>query len=59
MLAKYYRRLSGKVYLYKGGTEEASNTGNEPYSEFYAWHVAEALGVTAIPYTIAKWKSKV
>ena len=58
MLPKCWRRQSGKVYLYKGGTEGASNTGNEPYSEFYAWQVAEALGVTAIPYTIAKWKSK-
>ena len=59
MLPKCWRRQSGKVYLYKGGTEGASNTGNEPYSEFYAWQVAEALGVTAISYTIAKWKSKV
>ena len=59
MLPKCWRRQSGKVYLYKGGTEGASNTGNEPYSEFYAWQAAEALGVTAIPYTIAKWKSKV
>ena len=59
MLPKCWRRQSGKVYLYKGGTEGASNTGNEPYSEFYAWQVAEALGVTAIPYTIAKWKSKI
>ena len=37
MLPKCWRRQSGKVYLYKGGTEGASNTGNEPYSEFYAW----------------------
>ena len=59
MLPKCWRRQSGKVYLYKGGTEGASNTGNEPYSEFYAWQVAEALGVTAIPYTIAKWTSKI
>ena len=59
MLPKCWRRQSGKVYLYKGGTEGASNTGNEPYSEFYAWQVAEALGVSAIPYTIAKWKSKI
>ncbi len=59
MLPKCWRRQSGKVYLYKGGTEGAFNMGNEPYSEFYAWQVAEALGVTAIPYTIAKWKSKI
>ena len=59
MLPKCWRRQVGKVYLYKGGTEGASNTGNEPYSEFYAWQVAEALGINAIPYTIAKWKSRV
>ena len=59
MLPKCWRRQSGKVYLYKGGTEGASNTGNEPYSEFYAWQVAEALGIKAIPYTITKWKSKI
>jgi hypothetical protein len=59
MLPKCWRRQSGKVYLYKGGTEGSSNTGSEPYSEFYAWQVAEVLGVNAIPYTIAKWKSKI
>lgn len=34
MLRKCWRRIGGKVYLYKGGTEGAANTGNEPYSEF-------------------------
>lgn len=57
MLPKCWRRLSGKVYLYKGGTEGASNTGNEPYSEYYAWQVAQVLGVNAIPYGLAKWKA--
>lgn len=59
MLPKCWRRQSGTVYLYKGGTEGASNTGNEPFSEFYAWQVAEALGICAIPYTIVRWKSKI
>jgi len=59
MLPKCWRRQSGKVYLYKGGTEGASNSGNEPYSEFYAWQIAEVLGVNAIPYTVARWKSKI
>ena len=35
----------------------ASNTGNEPYSEFYAYKIAEILGVNAIPYGLAKWKN--
>lgn len=56
MLRKCWRRLSGKVYLFKGGTEGASNTGFEPYSEFYAAQIAEAMGINAIPYGLSKWK---
>ena len=36
MLKKCWRRVDGKIYLYKGGTMGAANTGKEPYSEFYA-----------------------
>ncbi len=57
MLPKCWRRKDGIICLYKGGTEGASNTGNEPYSEYYAWQVAEILGVKAVPYTLTKWKS--
>ena len=56
MLRKCWRRIGGKVYLYKGGTEGASNTGNEPYSEFYAAQVAAAMDIRAIPYGLSKWK---
>ena len=56
MLRKCWRRISGKVYLYKGGTEGASNTGFEPYSEFYAAQIATAMGVRAIPYGLSRWK---
>ena len=56
MLPKCWRRMSGKIYLYKGGTEGASNTGFEPYSEFYAAQVAQAMGINAIPYNLSKWK---
>ena len=34
----------------------ASNTGNEPYSELYAYMVAERMDINAIPYRVAKWK---
>lgn len=57
MLRKCWRRIGGKVYLYKGGTEGASNTGFEPYSEFYAAQIAAAMGVRAIPYGLSCWKS--
>lgn len=58
MLPKCWRRAEGKVFLYKGGTSGASNTGNEPYSEFYAAQVAEVLGVKAIPYRLSRWKDQ-
>lgn len=56
MLPKCWRRINNKVYLYKGATSGASNTGNEPYSELYAYEIAAQMGVQAIPYKIAKWK---
>lgn len=57
MLPKCWRRHGGRICLYKGGTGGASNMGNEPYSENYAWQVAEILGVRAVPYTLTKWQS--
>ena len=56
MLPKCWRRIAGKIVLYKGGTSGASNAGNEPYSEFYASQVAQAMGINAISYGLAKWK---
>jgi hypothetical protein len=44
--------------LYKGGTSGASNTGNEPYSEYYAAQIAKALGVNAIEYGLSQWKGE-
>ncbi len=57
-LQKCWRRIDGKVYLYKGATSGASNTGYEPYSEYYASEIAKAMGVNAIPYKIARWKGQ-
>ena len=56
MLRKGWRRIDGKIKLYKGGTSGAANTGNEPYSEFYAAQIAEAMGLDHVPYTLSKWK---
>ena len=58
MLPKCWRRKDGKIILYKGGTSGASNTGNEPYSEYYAAQVAKALGVNAIEYGLSQWKGE-
>lgn len=57
MLPKCWRRIDGKILLYKGGTMGASNTGNEPYSEFYAYQIGRILGVNAVPYSLSKWKN--
>ena len=56
MLPKCWRRESGMIRLYKGGTSGAVNTGCEPYSEFYAAQIAEILQINAISYGLSKWK---
>ena len=56
MLPKCWRRIDGKIKLYKGGTSGFANTGKEPYSEYYAYQVAKSLGFDAIEYNISKWK---
>ena len=56
MLRKGWRRIDGKIKLYKGGTSGAANTGNEPYSEFYAAQIAQVMGLYHVPYTLSKWK---
>lgn len=58
MLPKCWRRIDGKIKLYKGGTKGATNTGNEPYSEFYAAQIAEVMDVNATNYNLSKWKGE-
>lgn len=58
MLAKCWRRESGKVILYKSGTEGFANSGLEPYSEYYACQIAKAMGIEAIQYNLSKWKGR-
>ena len=57
MLPKAWRFIEDDgIYLYKGGTSGASNTGNEPYSEYYACQIAEAMGLNAVHYELENWK---
>ena len=57
MLPKGWRFIEGDgIYLYKGGTSGAANTGNEPYSEFYASQIAEVMGLHAVRYELENWK---
>lgn len=56
MLKKCWRRIDGKIYLFKGGTSGTANTGNEPYSEYYAAQIAQTMGLNHVSYNLAKWK---
>lgn len=58
MLPKCWRRKDGKILLYKGGTSGAYNTGNEPYSEYYAAQIADVLGIQAVSYGLSQWKGE-
>jgi len=55
-LRKGWRKVNGQILLYKGGSSGAANTGNEPYSEYYAAQVASAMSAKHVPYNLAKWK---
>ena len=57
MLRKAWRHIEGKgIYLFKGGTEGAANTGKEPYSEYYACQIARQMGLNAVEYDLEQWK---
>lgn len=58
MLPKCWRRVNGTIRLYKGGTSGASNTGCEPYSEYYAAQIAETMGINYVSYNLSKWKGE-
>lgn len=59
MLRKGWRIIKDKIYLYKGGTEGAANSGKEPYSEYYAAQLAHAMGLKHIDYSLASWKKSI
>lgn len=57
MLPKAWRLIEGDgIYLYKGGSSGAANNGNEPYSEYYACQVAQAMGINTVTYDLENWK---
>ncbi len=47
---------NGGIFLYKGGTSGASNTGNEPFAEYYAAQVARTMGLACVDYDLENWK---
>ena len=57
MLPKAWRLIEDDgIYLYKGGSSGAANTGNEPYSEYYAYQIAQSMGISAVQYDLENWK---
>lgn len=57
MLPKAWRFVENDgIYLYKGGTSGASNTGREPYCEYYASQIAETMQLNAVHYDLENWK---
>lgn len=59
MLPKCWQRREDTVTLVKGGTSGFSNTGLEPYSEYYAVQVLKAMGVDDyIDYGLEKFKGR-
>ena len=56
MLPKAWRLIDNGIYLYKGGSSGAANTGQEPYSEYYACQIAQAMGLNAVSYDLENWK---
>ena len=57
MLRKAWRLIEDDgIYLYKGGSWGAANTGNEPYSEYYACQIAQVMGLSAVQYDLENWK---
>ena len=57
-LPKCWRRRNGQILLYKGGSVGASNSGNEPYSEYHAAQVAAAMGIDAVEYGLSRSKGR-
>ena len=57
MLPKAWRLIEGDgIYLYKGGSSGAANTGNEPFSEYYACQITHTMGLNAVSYDLENWK---
>jgi hypothetical protein len=57
MLPKAWRFIEGEgIFLYKGGATGFANSGNEPYSEFYASQIARAMNMNAVSYDLENWK---
>ena len=59
MLPKAWRYNNGKILLFKGGVwRQYATTPDplEPYSEYYAAQIADAMGLNPVKYGLSRWK---
>ena len=59
MLPKAWRRIGGRITLFKGGIWRqyaAAPDPLEPYSEYYAAQIADAMGLNPVMYGLSRWK---
>jgi len=60
MLPKAWRYNNGRILLFKGGVWRQYATAPdplEPYSEYYAAQIAEAMGLNPVKYGLSRWKT--
>jgi hypothetical protein len=60
MLPKAWRYRDGKIILFKGGVWRQYPSAPdplEPYSEYYAAQIAEAMGLAPVKYGLSRWKN--
>lgn len=55
MLPKCWRRVDGRILLYKSGVTRMQG---EPYSEYYAAQIADAMGFEHVSYDLARYKGR-
>lgn len=56
--AKCWVREGGKIKLVKRGSEGFSNSGLEPYSEFYASQILREFGARSVSYGLTMYSGK-
>lgn len=62
-LRKCWRRVDGRIFLYKAGSAESGGLlgrpnacGFEPFAEYYAAQVAAAMGLEHVTYGLSRFK---
>ncbi len=57
-LRKAWRNTDKGIYLYKGERKGFVNVGKEPFYEFFACQIADAMGIKHIDYDLEKWEGE-